>query len=384
MVTAPKSKPEFDLLCCVARPQPALDRVRAYLRLGVDFSELLPLAVQHAVQPQLVDALGLLSWEAVPDDARRSLEAFCHRHLLRVLTFTEALCRVADAFDKGGVTFATFKGVALAHALYGDASAREYSDIDIIVPQQHMMNAERILEGLGYRSRQGDRTFRAAFLSYQRQYALFSRELGFSIDLHWAFSGSYLPFPLAADDVWRDIAYVTVGHRRIPTIGGVNLALLLAGHGTKEQWERLQWVADFALLIDRSPDLDWSAVYRRARDEGCGNCVLLGCLLAEGLLDVPVPSGLLQPIAGNKRVGARAAVLIDGLRQGVPLPDVPANFSDLDLCDRRLDRIGAALSLVVTPTVGDHAALPLPPSLWSIYRVIRPFRLAAKAVARLF
>lgn len=383
MPSAPTSESEFNLLCLIVRPQPPRDRIREHLRAGVDFPELLRLAAQHAVRPQLMNCLGRLSWEGVPAETRRALEDFRHRHLLRALTLTEALCRVGDELGKGGVPFATFKGVALAHSLYGDASAREYGDIDIIVPAERMEEAERILADLGYRSRQGDRTFRSAFLAYQRQYALSRGDDGFSIDLHWAFSGAYLPFPLSPEELWRDLVDVTIGGRRILTVGGANLARLLAGHGTKERWDSLHWVNDFALMIDRHPDLDWSGIHRRARAQGCGNAVLLGCIMARDLLGVPVPKDLAELVAAGRGIGLRAVGMIDRMRRGT-LPDAAANFTDLDLCDRQRDRIKAALSLVFTRTAGDYAAMPLPPALWGVYHATRPIRLAAKAVAGLF
>lgn len=378
-----KGKSEFDLLCLVAQPQPPLERVRDLVRTGLDFNELSRLAEQHSVRPRLIDALGRLSWEMVPAETREALEAFQHRHLLRALSFAEALCRVTAEFAGGGIPFATFKGVALATSLYGDASAREYHDIDIVVPWERMADAESMLARLGYRGIQGDRSFRRAFLAYQRQFAL-EHANGINIDLHWAFSGSFLPFPVTPEDVWREAAHVTIGGQSVPTLAGANLALLLAGHGTKEQWRRLGWVADFALLVARDDDIDWPGVYERARGHGCGAAVLLGCLLARDLLDVPAPHQVLELVARDDRVRARAAILVERMRKGTPEPEIAANFSDLDLCDRRFDRIKAVLGLTLTPTPGDYAAMPLPPALWRLYYATRPFRLAAKAASAVF
>jgi hypothetical protein len=384
MLPASKGKPEFDLLCLVARPRPTLERVRDLVQSGLDFSELNQLAEQHSVRPRLIDVLGRLSWARVPAETREALEDFQHRHLLRALSLAEALCRVTAEFAGAGIPFATFKGVALATSLYGDVSAREYDDIDIVVPRERMADAERVLARLGYRGIQGDRSFRQAFLGHQRQFTLAHTERDIDIDLHWAFSGSFLPFPVTPDDVWRDAAHVAIAGQSVPTLAGANLALLLAGHGTKERWHRLGWVADFALLIARDDHVDWSGVYERARGHGCGAAVLLGCLLARDLLDVPVPQQLSELVAGNDRVRARAATLIERMRKGAPEPEIAANFSDLDLCDRRLDRLKAVLGLTLTPTPGDYAAMPLPPALWSLYYATRPFRLAAKAASAMF
>ena len=42
--------------------------------------------------------------------------------------------------------------------------------------------------------------------------------------------------------------------------------------------------------------------------------------------------------------------------------------------------VTAMLTLALSCTAGDYAALPLPQPLWPLYRAIRPFRLVVKAL----
>ncbi|MDI1264832.1 MAG: nucleotidyltransferase family protein, partial [bacterium] len=253
----PEVSVEFELLCLVARPRPDLGRALQLLRAGLDFPELIQLAGAHAVRPQLIGSLARLSWETVPAAARAALVTYHRFHCSRALSLSVELCRVAAAFAEKGLQFATFKGPALAVALYGDMSRREYTDIDILVPEEQIGDAERLLGALGYRGDGGDRAFRRTFLGYLRQCAFVHPGIDAVIDLHWAFSGIHVPFPLTPAEVWADLDQVSIGHRALPTVSGANLALLLAGHGTKEAWRCLGWVEDFALLLDRHTDLDW-------------------------------------------------------------------------------------------------------------------------------
>lgn len=374
---------EFELLCRIARPRPDLARAREVLRAGVDFSVLIELAAEHGVRPQLIGGLQALSWEAVPAAARDMLESYQRFHCARALSLAEELCRVAAAFAERGLRLAAFKGPALAVALYGDVSCREYTDLDILVPESRVDDSEWLLDALGYRGDAGDRAFRRAFLGYLRQCAFVHPGIDAAIDLHWDFSGIHVPFPLTPAEVWCDLAQVSIGDHAIPTISGANLALLLAGHGTKEAWRCLSWVCDFALLLDRHPEFDWAAIHRRARAQGCGDAVLLGCAMALELLETPVPPVLQGPIAASTRVRALAAFLAGELRRGLPLPAPERHFSDFHLCDSRLDKLKAVMRLVLTRTTGDYEAMKLPQALWSVYYATRPFRLAAKALAAL-
>jgi Uncharacterised nucleotidyltransferase len=372
---------EFDLLCLMVRPQPDLERALEVLRQGIDVAGLLRTAAEHSVRPQLMRSLAALSWEGVPAASLSSVAAFQRFHLVCSLSAARQLSRMAGAFAARGIRFAAFKGATLAKSLYGDLSAREYNDIDLIVPQAQFGEAEDVLASLGYRGAQGDRAFRRAFLAYQRQYAFIHPDLAVAIDLHWDFSGSHVPFPLTSAEIWNELEDVPIGCQHVPAVSGTNLALLLAGHGTKEAWRSLGWVCDFAMLLDRRPDLDWSVIHRRAGARGCGDSVLLACAMSQRLLGVPVPPALSRPVAERCRIHSIATALVDDLRRNERAPEENENLSDIDLCDTRGDRIRAVLKLALTRTVGDYQAMPLPPELWRVYHATRPFRLAAQATA---
>ena len=259
----------------------------------------------RALRPHLMEALRDSSWNDVPADAKAALEAFRLFHLTRVLFLTDELCRIADAFAREGLRFATFKGLALAALHHGSQPLREFDDIDLIVPPARIAEAEQLLRSLGYRGTDGETAFRDTFFGYQRQYGFVRTEPDVSVDLHWAFTSASLPFPLDPAEIWADLQPISLGGRAIPTLSGADLALLLAGHGTKEGWRRLGWVCDFATCLDRNPSLDWSAIFQRARRRGCGNAVLLAQRWPRALLGTAVPPALV-PFLSAERPRARA------------------------------------------------------------------------------
>ena len=372
---------EFDLLCAVARPKPDLELAADILQRGVNWSDLLQLAASHAVRPHLIQALRDLAWDRVPSAAKTALEAFQRLHLMRVLFLTDELCRIAGAFSSNGLPFATFKGIALATAHHGNVSLREFNDIDLIVMKSRLGEAERILRSLGYRAAVDDGAFRSSFFAYQRQYAFIRTGPEVNIDLHWAFTASRLPFPLDPGEIWTDLRRVSIGGLAVPTLSGANLALLLAGHGTKERWKRLGWVCDFATCIERDSHLDWSTIFLRAQRRGCGNAVLFGCAIAEDLLGVPVPKALSALAERSDHV--RALVESTSRRMREDFPDMPMGryFPDLDLCDAWSRKAGFILGMTFTRTCGDYYAMPLPSRLWRLYHLTRPLRLAARTLS---
>lgn len=382
MIAGVDVTPEFQFLCLAARPRPDLTRLRELLRKGIDHRALIGLAEGHGVRPTLLDCLGELSWETIPDDAKADLEHFRQTHLLKSLNLAGELHRLAASLSDRSIPFVAFKGPTLALTLYGGLAGREYNDLDVIVPQRQLDAAEDVIGSMGYASPQGDRTFRRAFLAAQRQYAFVRADDGAAIDLHWGFSGTHVPFPVAPDEIWEDALLLSVGDRNVPVPSAPNLALLLAGHGTKENWALLKWVSDFARMIDRHRALDWGALHARAHARGCGDAVLLACAMAEELLDAAVPQPLALRVAGSARVRKLTAAMAGTMRRGQTPPTQVEHFADLLLCDRRIDRIRGVLKLAFTPTAGDYEAMRLPPALWSAYYASRPCRLAFRTAAR--
>jgi len=370
----------IDFFCAIAGPQRDLERARHLLCDSLDFSAILDFASEHCLGPQLLAALSDLGWQGVPAESKVKLEAFRQRHVFRTLHLAEELCRIATIFSERGITFAAFKGAALAVDLYGDPARRDYSDIDVIVPSAQVPAAEMALESLGYHNDQGDRAFRRMFCAYQGQYSFVHADRGVAVDLHWAFTAASLPFPVRTDQIWSSLRSVTVGACAIPTFSDPDVALLLAGHGTKEGWRSLGWICDFAAFAHARPALDWPGLHQRAGRQGSGDAVLLAFALSNMLLGVAIPAGLADKLAGNKRVSRLAAEIIDGLRGA---KRGRSHMMDLALCDRLWDRIKAAARLMLTPTPGDYQALPLPQASWPLYYALRPLRLAARGLALL-
>jgi hypothetical protein len=370
---------EFGVLCLVAEVKPDYGRMATALKGDVDWDILVSLAAAHSVRLQLIRALRKLDWIGVPAEIKRSLLDFLQLHKVRSLLVAGELIRVSDELSQRAIRFATFKGPALAAGLYGDLSLREFNDVDLIVEEQQIVRAEAALGSLGYRPVLGSSVFRGAFLSYQKQY-MFVRENNpsLAIALHWDFAGTFVPFPLSAAEIWDNLGQWHIGGRIVPTLGQADLGLLLAGHGAKEGWRRLGWVSDFAMFIEKHPDVDWRTLLHRARRRASSRSLLVGWQLAAVLLGTKVEADLLGLAENNMQARRAAEAVVRRFRSGYPVPASEGEFGEPDLRENWLQRAQAVGSLIVTRTIGDYLSMPLPRPLWRIYHLTRPFRLASK------
>jgi len=350
----------------------------------IDWQRFLGFAEHHAVRPLLHRAIPLLRVAGAPQSVHQILEATVRANAQKNLLYAAELLRLSAALRGANVPFASFKGVVLAHSLYGDIGLREFCDLDILVHEDDLGRAEDILAACGYLPGFPDRAWRSAFLGYQYQYLFRHARTGLTVDLHWRLASKGVQFPLDTDEVWSHLAQISLEGRAVPVLGREDLALYLAAHGAKEGWRSLVWVCDFALLLRKHPEIDWEALLERARRAHCSRMLLVACLLAHSLLGAMAPPKLLDMARSNPGVAKLMRQVRINMLRTTPAGEFQSLASNLAIHDRLRHRMWPIATLLSTRTVSDYSALPLPEKLWGVYYLTRPLRLSAKAVQMLF
>ena len=374
------TSPEFQLLLYCARSRPDAGSVRDLVKKGVDWEVVLEHASRHCVRPMLLKTVRSVCWNTVPREIQLKLTHFNKLNVKNNLFFTGELLQLIELFQKNSIPIAAFKGPVLADSIYGDISLREFSDLDVLVQETDLHRAEHILTARGYQPDFPDRDYRSAFLSYQGQYAFRHRKTGISVDLHWRLSSKGIALPEQLASVWPRLEQVTIANRKVPTLGHVDLALFLAAHGTKEGWRSLLWVCDFAELLRKYQDIDWLAVFDRAKRSHYSRPFLLAIALASTLLEAPAPPELVNQARANSAVRALAEEAQLRMLRTVQEGELMEFLNGLNTHSRLRHRLSPLATLITTRTVSDYRGMPLPKSLWGIYYLTRPFRLAIKVV----
>jgi hypothetical protein len=213
------------------------------------------------------------------------------------------------------------------------------------------------------------------------------------VELHW----ELLPRNCGYFDtsyVWNHLTTTTLAGRPVRTLPPEELFVLLCvHHGSKHTWDRLKWIADVGRMIAAHKSIDWSGVLSRARSLDQERSVLLGCFLAESLLDVELPMGIRSAVHGDGSLGAHAALVRGRLfRPGHGLPGFREWSAYLHADDVAGDlgagsQVGRYLqyfSSVMTPEWNDRYRLRLPGPLSFLHYMYRPARLMAEHGAALF
>jgi SAM-dependent methyltransferase len=287
--------PEWQLLVACARTQQDevhRERIFRLLREPLDWDRFLSEVSRHGLEALAERQLSAVADGMIPAAQAASLGALARSKSQNSLLYAARLVEILDLLASAGVTAIPYKGPTLGALAYGSFALRSFTDLDLIVPQRHLLRAAQLLIASGYTA-YPDPTApeQAHFLArfHPGQYAFASSLKPPQVELHTENTLRYVPFPLDWPGLVERLTTVSFGGRKVRTFSVEDTLVLLCVHGTKHFWERLCWICDIAELT-QSQKVDWELGEGLARKAGCRRMWLLGLSLASRLLDAPLPA----------------------------------------------------------------------------------------------
>jgi hypothetical protein len=156
-----------------------------------------------------------------------------------------------ETLGDAGVRAMVFKGQALAVQAWGDASARGYGDIDLLVDPDDLAHACTTLALAGWNT---DYTYPTPGPSWgwrhfvRTEYEMALARGQTSVDLHWHPVPARAAFP-DFDALWERRAEVSIAGRLVPTFGAYDALAHSASHSAKDHWRWLRGLADVHRLM---------------------------------------------------------------------------------------------------------------------------------------
>lgn len=344
----------------------------AFIRLGQAHA-MLPVA-WLALRPH-ADLMG--------PAAARELRLVYEANARHNLTMLGELRTLATALADAGVRAVSWKGPLLAQRAFGDISARQFFDLDLLVPRTDMAAAQRIAHGLGFRPEKKMTDHQQqTYVDHQGELELVRASDGLWIELHSAVVPTYYGRALISDSWWRRAVDVSVGRMRFAALDAVDELHALCIHGSKHRWDRLAWILDVAMLARGLDDAQWREVTDAAERQGTLRMLRLGLLLAADLCGLVPPPDVAAAVRRDRAALKLARTVERGLFDARP-----SRFDGLvfhaRMRERARDQLGYLASVAFTPSGADWEALRLPRALFPLYALTRPIRLAAKYGRRL-
>ena len=312
---------EYELLRLFSRTELNEERAaqaRVLLEEVLEWGYLSAIAGYHGVQSLLYYHLRRLAPELLAVEPLDRLRAIVGARSAHGLVLVHELGRLAGVFEREGLSVIAMKGPVLAQSIYGGIALRPFVDLDLVIDHARFDEADRILAGEGYECRALAPFQKRSYLFIHGQFTFWRRMASVGsalavVDLHTAIMPPGYSYTESFDDLLKRSGTMRFGASEARTLEPVDLLEVLCYHGFKNRWDRLKYIADVAELLRATPDLNWDAVYARARAMRSSRVLWLGLALAERVLDAPVPERVSRDVRADRHVVSLSADIMERL-----------------------------------------------------------------------
>jgi hypothetical protein len=281
---------EWKFLCACASPSPLSAGQISSLTANLDWNLALELATEHSVLGVVAARLKEAGYVGMPAIAWKKLQDSMRTQHLFTLSMTAELFRILEEFGRAGIEALLVKGPLVSLLAYDDPGVRSYVDLDLLVRDEAILPASRILTALGFEADVPE----AVILTGKIPGEYLFRRSGAQqiVELHTEKTFRYYPRPMRIEDLYARQRRVPLDGRDVPALCLEDELVLNCIHGAKHFWERLMWPADIAAIVARHPEIAWERARQSAGDVGAERMLHVGLLLGESLLGVPVPAAM--------------------------------------------------------------------------------------------
>jgi hypothetical protein len=336
-----------------------------------DPGSLVATADQHGVLPLFARALSLAGIHCEIAQARAREIAF------RNLALTAELVHLMGALRGLGIRALTYKGPVLGQQLYGDATLRQFRDLDILVAPNEVLRTRDVLCQLGYKeAKQFSRPLLTKFINSQCEWQMMGTTSRTIVELHWALFPRYASLDLSFAELNHASVAIPIAGETVRTIGFSHLALALSAHGTKHFWHRLGWLVDFAVVLRSYTAADAEKLLDDAARKGMKRILLISAALVDKVLQLRLPKSFETAISDD----CCARLLADNMQQSLWAGTIPEDLLSQNIVMLRSrecwsDQATIVSRLAFTPGPEEwQVALPE----WAAW-LYRPIRIARAA-----
>jgi hypothetical protein len=298
-----QAAPEVRLLLGCARTHvdsAIAEQIKSLLQRQIDWSYVMRIALRHRLGALLYWNLNAICPGAVPGPVLSQMRRQFYASVRHSQILTDELLGLLDLLHTHGIEALPLKGPALAAALYHNPALRLSSDLDILVHRRELAPAIALLRSRGYSQifKLG-RIWETISLPFRHAYGFVDATGTLNVDLHWGISQSYFACRLDTEQLWTQLAPVSLNGKAILSLGPEQLLMLLCMHGARHTWTRLAWICDVAELVLAYPQLPWHTIMRQAHDLRSSRMLLLALCLAHSLLGVGLPEAIAARIEAD-------------------------------------------------------------------------------------
>jgi len=231
-------------------------------------------------------------YSLLPKNIVDVLQASYYYSLLHVSKLQYKFLELHEVFEKKGVIFVPIKGVALLEDLYSDNPARLSSDIDVLVREEDLDIAVKILQEQGYQKELYG--LKESYWRNKQYHFIFTKKLNneFSpiVELHWdldyrRYRRHLLP------RIFNRLRGACMQDRKVKLLSPEDTFFALALHQRRFGIAlSLRDVCDMARLLNKyAPSFDWNYVLDESKRSNVCSTIYFAICQVSVLFNINVP-----------------------------------------------------------------------------------------------
>jgi hypothetical protein len=349
----------------------------------IDWDRFITLGRTNGVLPLIYESLTSMdppSRERIPHDVADNLHAFYLLNTAHNMRLAHAMHEVAGFLSDHGFEALPIKGIVLAMCAHGDIASRQMCDVDLLMPESHILRAVEVLSEAGYHRHRPSPDFTPsqtrAYLRSRQDWCL-TGEHGVSLDIKPSLTTPCHSRERDLIATFQRKTRMSIDGREIDAPSLVDTLIISCIHATYDLWGRLSLITDIAGIISSHPESNWEDVLSTAQEAGHLRILCIGAHLAESIVDVALPEPLARTIASDPHTRVLASRAARAVLSGHVEPAGWSNWRfQAASRERWPDKLFFLTRQLFVPSHLDWKWIRLPGALSPAYRLLRPLRLA--------
>ena len=304
------------------------------------------------------------------------------------MLMTAELIKIMKLLEENGIEAISFKGPLLSQMAYGDITLRQYVDLDILIPEESLYHAAKLLSSNDYTSHSPISLLQnKRFRILDNDFSFFTPKNQVHIELHWRLFRKKIGKHKSFQEYYSNKLNIDINHNALPTLALETLLVYLCIHASKHAWERIEWINDVHLLVEtQASKINWMNVLSIAKEMDSKIALFSGLNISKTFYKTTLPSSITELIYTDSlnQLTQDALYFIAN-----PLSNQESYnhyrkimLFQTKLLDSKWKQVKYIFNSYFSITRNDYLAFPLPAYLSVLYYFIKPFRVLYKVIIK--
>ncbi len=365
----------FLIICCQVKPNKVdSEFIHSYLNTThLDINRVISLAKKHAILPLVYKTLKNLDMD------HKIVSAFKPHYLSiaqRNISMSAELIRIMKLLEENSIQMLAFKGPTLSQMAYGDITLRQYGDLDVLIKKEDIDKIDILFKESGYQHLLPLTSIQTSIrLKYAKDLSFIHPSKGILFEMHWAFLNQNYPIQIDLENFWLETQEVKLNGNTMHTFSNENLLIYLAIHGSRHLWERISWLKDIDLLIQKN-EINWEKLIDKVSETGFEKMVYLALHLNVILFQTPLPTSVHNEIKKYPQVVQLTHFVFESWI--TPKSSFQTTYMQSKLLPGLKAKYIYLQTRLLQPSLDEYLYVNLPKGLQWGYYFVKPYRLIKK------